>query len=351
MRTSLAALLDRYEAIDAAGGFERLVSRKTLRLGDQSEHVASLRTRLSQTDAEMGLSEDAMLFDESLEAAVRRFQQRTGLETDGVVGPKTRAMLNVSAASRVQQIKRNIARWDALPDDLGARHVIVNIPAFELKVVEYGATVLEMPVIVGKRSRKTPVFSDSIKHLVLNPSWGVPRRIARNDILRKVQSNPNYLRAGGYTVTQGHGASARRVDASSIDWSQVSRENFPYSFRQAPGPKNALGEIKFMFPNKYSVYLHDTSSPNLFARTVRAFSSGCVRVSDPRALAEVLLAGEEGWDAEQIAASLDTKRTRRVDLSEPVPVHLTYTTAWLDADGVAQFRADIYGKDRVRGRS
>jgi murein L,D-transpeptidase YcbB/YkuD len=202
-----------------------------------------------------------------------------------------------------------------------------------------------MKVVVGRPYRRTPVFSDEISYLELNPTWTVPPTILREDILPKLRADPGYLAANNMTLYYGWNSEAKPIDPASVDWSQVAPRNIPYRIVQAPGPQNALGRIKFMFPNKYQVYLHDTPSRELFARTTRAFSSGCIRVEKPVELANFLLSPGSGWDAGRIQEAVESAQTARVSLERPVPVHLTYATVWIGEGGSIHFRDDVYGRD------
>ncbi|TVR82732.1 MAG: peptidoglycan-binding protein [Rhodospirillales bacterium] len=321
----------------------------TLRRGDSDERVRLLRDVLARTGdggpATMALQ--PALFDGALEDAVTAFQERHGLTPDGVVGPKTRAALDVSLAARIRQIEINMERWRWMPRDLGEPHVLVNMAGFELSMVEGGDEVLGMRVVVGLPYRSTPVFSGKITYLEFNPYWNIPHSIATKDMLPRVQQDPSYFDAQGIRVFTGWGSEALELDPWMIDWWAFSRGNFPFRLRQDPGPKNALGRVKFMFPNRFAVYLHDTPSPELFRRAVRTFSSGCIRVEKPADLAHRLLAHNRGWSPERIAETMQGGPRRIVTLNRPVPVHLTYLTAWSSADGTVHFRDDIYGRDAV----
>jgi murein L,D-transpeptidase YcbB/YkuD len=232
-----------------------------------------------------------------------------------------------------------------LPQDLGARHIRVNIAGFELEVVENGSPVMQMRVIVGQQYRQTPVFSGDITYLVLSPYWHVPSSIAVKDKLPLLKKNPGALSQQGYEIFRGWGADAQAVDPTKVDWSTVSVGNFPYRLRQKPGPNNALGRVKFMFPNPHNVYLHDTPSRELFARSERGFSSGCIRVQQPMELTQYLLADQPEWTPERIQRVIDSRKETSVRLKQAVPVHLLYWTAWAEGDGTVHFRRDIYGRD------
>ena len=343
----LKTALQRYRRLAASGGWPAVPDGESLKRGAHGPRVDSLRRRLARTDDLPAVRSAALdSFGVALETAVVTFQERHGLEADGVVGPATRAALNVSADARAEQVAVNLERWRWLPQSLGRRHVLVNIAAFRLRVVEEGEDVLRMRAIIGRPYRQTPVFSGAISYLVLNPYWHVPHSIATKDKLPEIKKDPDYLARQQFEVLRGWGADAQPIDPSTIDWSRLSASNFPYRLRQRPGPLNALGQVKFMFPNRHSVYLHDTPTRGLFARAERSFSSGCVRVEKPIELAEYLLANQTQWAADRIQTALNTSAAERsVFLPEPVPVHLQYWTAWADADGTVHFRADVYQRD------
>jgi murein L,D-transpeptidase YcbB/YkuD len=270
---------------------------------------------------------------------------RHGLTPDGLVGRVSLGALNAPIQDRIDETIVNLERWRWLPESLGNRHVIVNIAGFSLDVVEDAEVTMSMDVVVGRPYRRTPVFSGVISYLVLNPSWEVPSSIAAQDKLPLLRANPGYLREQGYTLLRGWGADERVVNPDEIDWSTVTRRIFDFRMRQAPGPLNALGRVKFMFPNAFSVYLHDTPARELFGETSRAFSSGCIRLSRPLELAELLLSDDPRWSRDAIDGAVSSGVEQTVRLARPIPVHLLYWTAWIDAEGVAQHRADIYGRD------
>jgi murein L,D-transpeptidase YcbB/YkuD len=307
--------------------------------------VPALRRRLAAT-GEYALPElDGTVYDAPLEAAVRRFQERMGLSPDGVVGAQTRRELNMTLDDRIRQVVANMERLRWLPDHLGDRHVVVNIPGFWLTAVDKGETKLSMPVIVGSTLRQTPVFSNRISYLVLNPTWTVPETIARKDMLPKILKDPGWLIGQGIQVFDGWSEDAAVLNPYDVDWHAVGERITRYRLRQAPGPLNSLGRVKFMFPNDFDIYLHDTPQRNKFDRAVRMMSSGCVRVGDPDALTAFLTEGMSGWSEEKHREILDSGMTKTLWLRHPVPVHLLYQTVWRDADGRMVFRPDIYGRD------
>jgi murein L,D-transpeptidase YcbB/YkuD len=240
----------------------------------------------------------------------------------------------------------NLERWRWIPRDLGSPHVRVNVADFRLVFQDADGFEWEQRVIVGKTARRTPVFSDQITYLVLNPAWNVPRSIMIKDILPQVVKNPEYLEKNSMTLLSGWGEGAEEIDPQSITWQEVDISSFPYRLRQEPGPDNALGRIKFMFPNPFSVYLHDTPHKTLFERVSRDFSSGCIRLEQPLRLALDLLEPDPEWDLPALQEALASKETRIVRLSRPVPVHLLYWTAWVNDAGQVNFREDIYNRDR-----
>jgi murein L,D-transpeptidase YcbB/YkuD len=224
---------------------------------------------------------------------------------------------------------------------------LVNLAGFELDVVEDGSTVLDMRVVVGKTYRRTPVFSGRMTYLDFNPYWHVTPTIARKDILPKIQADPGFLKTDGMRVFDGWGEDAREINPEIVDWSLIEPKTLTFKFRQDPGPKNALGRVKFMFPNQFNVYLHDTPSRDLFQRTVRTFSSGCIRVERPLELAEYLLHDDPGWSRARIDSVIAAGKALTVVLPKAIPVHLTYSTVWFGEGGTLHFRDDIYGRDAL----
>ena len=343
---SLQGALNHYRRLAEAGGWSQVPDDLLLRHGAIDPRVTTLRERLV---AEFGWHEwlespAPEVFDTSLEEAVREFQRRYGLEPDGLAGRETLAVLNISATQRADQIEANLERWRWLPRDLGDRHILVNAANFSLSLYDGDKRALDMRVIVGKTYRQTPILSKPMRYLVLNPTWTVPPKILRRDILPKLVEDPEYLKTKGMQVFNGWEADAQQLDLAEVDWSKVSTRHSPYRVQQSPGAQNALGQVKFMFPNAHSVYIHDTPNRGLFSERVRAFSSGCVRVEHPLKLAEALLATESG-DAKDWRVGLESGATTNVLLPKPLPVHLVYMTAWVDDQGITQFRRDIYQRD------
>lgn len=314
-----------------------------IRPGDEHRDVVIVRDLLARLNLHDGTDSDNLHYGSDLVRAVGAFQRKHGLEEDGVIGPETRRLMNRSLDERIVTLELNMERWRWLPKDLGNPHVRVNIAGFRTEVVRDGETVLSLRSVVGKPYRQTPVFSDRIRYVVFNPSWNVPHSIAVEDILPRLRENPDYLREMNFRVFDGWGPNSVEVDPTQVDWSGMTARTFPYRFQQQPGPLNALGRVKFMFPNSFSIYLHDTPARDLFGQTRRDFSSGCIRVENPMELAEFLL-GEE-WTRDRIQDVLTEGSERTVSLPDPVPVHMLYWTAWVDEDDTLQWRDDIYDRD------
>jgi murein L,D-transpeptidase YcbB/YkuD len=340
--------LARYRRLAAAGGWSAIGEGELLSLEElRSERVLALRRRLAVT-GDLGPTSPAIsseTFDAELDLAVRAFQQRHGLEPDGKVGVKTLAELDVPVTERVSQLERNLERWRWLPQSLGEHHVRVNVPGYSLEEWRAGVPTLEMKVIAGRVYRRTPVFSGELSYLVLNPSWEVPPSLAVRDKLPLIREDVTFLERLGFEVLQGWGSDETTVDPATVDWSALGPGSFPYRLRQRPGQLNALGKVKFMFPNRFNVYLHDTPERGLFARAQRDFSSGCIRIERPLELAWNLLEGLDGWSPERLERVLASGASQTVVLAEPVPVHVLYFTAWASEDGRVHFRRDLYGRD------
>jgi len=340
------ALLD-YRSIVQRGGWPEVPGGPKMRLGDFGERIRILRHRLAVSgDLDPAQERDGLLFNVALERGVKKFQQRHGLQIDGVVGPATLAALNFSADKRVRQIEANLERWRWLPQEFGPRYILVNIANFGLEVMENGRTVMTMRAIVGKSFQRTPVFSAEMTYLVFCPYWNVPDSIVKEEMLPLIHKDPGYLAQNQLKLFQGWGSQQKEIDPKTVDWSGVNAENFPYHLRQEPGPMNPLGRVKLMFPNKFNVYLHDSPARVLFWKPEREFSHGCIRIHKAQELAEYVLRGEPGWTPESVREAAEKSLDQIVRLPEPIPVHMLYWTAWVDADGVVHFRKDIYGRDK-----
>ncbi|UCF84104.1 MAG: L,D-transpeptidase family protein [Desulfobacteraceae bacterium] len=343
----LKKALSQYRNILKGGGWSEVPSGSIMEKGDRATRVCALKTRLSISgDLELPAENDCNIFDGDLDRAVRRFQERHGLQLDGIVGRSTLKALNIPVNQQVGQLKSNLERWRWLPQTLGSRYILVNIANFELRIVENGQTVIKMPVVVGRRYRRTPVFTGNMTYLELNPHWHVPHSIAREDILPKVQKDPQYLIRQNMKVFQSWEANAPEIAPESVDWSKITSRNLSFKLRQEPGPANALGRVKFMFPNKFSVYLHDTPAKELFKKPKRSFSSGCIRVEKPIELIAYLFRNDPNWTRQKIREVINSDKTQIVQIPEPIPVHLLYWTAWVDSEGRIHFRDDVYGRDK-----
>ena len=338
--------LDRYRRIANEGGWSMIEGEEKLEAGDKGPRVLQLRDRLFIT-GELSAFSGSDLFDDELTLAVIRFQATHGLGMDGVAGKKTLAALNVPVEERIHQIELNLERWRWLPRQLGERYIHVNITDFSLSVIEQDKTALSMPVIVGRASRSTPSFSANMTYIVANPYWTVPKKIAVLDKLPLIKKDPNYLTEHNFRVYRWSNGEPVELNPYSIDWNRVNRSNFNYSLRQEPGPENALGLLKFMFPNKFDIYLHDTPTRHLFEQEKRTFSSGCIRVSSPIELANYLLKEDPAWGPQSIVSTVALGANEIIHLAKPIPVYVLYWTAWVGEDGRMQFRDDIYDRDAV----
>lgn len=340
--------------ITAVGGWPTVDAGRALHPGDRDQRSPQLRARLMATGAlarptpapaaPWQQGGDPLLFDEPLAAAVRAFQRSHGLDADGVVGARTLAALNVTAAARAAQVALNLERWRWQPQQLGRRHIRVNIPDYSLAVIADGAPELTMRAIVGRPDRPTPVLSSAVSGLVLNPRWNVPQKLAREDLLPKLAADPGYLAERGIRVFRDWRPGSPEIDPATVDWSTIVPGDLAYKFQQEAGPRNPLGRIKFTFPNEYAVYIHDTDQRGAFAHERRCLSSGCVRVEDPQGLLAALVPDGSPLDT-VLQAALGDDATSALALPARLPVHLMYLTAWIDAGGVLQLRDDCYGYD------
>lgn len=346
LREKLAEL--RREAA-AEGGGQPIPRGRTLKPGMSDVRVGALKKRLgiALPPPEEAIPAEIDRYDGEIVDAVMKYQEENGLKPDGIVGPATLAALNSSAYDKIARVIANMERWRWLPHDLGTFRVMVDIPGFMVNVYDGRKVVYSGRVVVGKPQNQTPIFSDEFEYIEVNPYWNVPRSIAANEIIPAVLEDPDYLRRGNYQVVAGDDNNrAVLLDPYSIDWYTVDPSNLPFRFRQPPGRGNALGNVKFMFPNKHDVYLHDTPARSLFSRDRRAYSHGCVRLHEPLAFAEALLTGDAQLTAGVVRKEISRGQNRALGLSRKVPVHLTYFTAYVDEAGKLQFHEDIYGHDQ-----
>ena len=321
-----AALLEYYE-IAARGGWPKIPEGASLKPGARNNTVSLLRTRLitgldkkEASLAQQG-SADPTLFDPALKEAVAHFQERHGIEGDGAVGEATLRELNHTVQQRIDELKLNLDRWRWLPDQLGERYIMVNIAGFELEFIDKNRVIETMNVVVGQRSWQTPVFADTIENLVVNPYWNVPPSIYEEEIAPAIAADPNYLASHNYERTSDGGV------------------------RQRPGPGNALGKFKFVFPNDDDIYLHDTPADHLFSRARRDFSHGCIRLERPEDLARLIVRLQTSKSQEDLNRAMATTSERWIKLERKLPVYLLYFTAWAEEDGTVRFHHDVYGRD------
>lgn len=318
--TSLEKELLRYRSIKLNGGWEKIPNaRKVWQLGDSSEAIKRIKKRLRATKEKTDI-DTSFLFDTTLEKNVMVFQQRNGLKQDGKVGKETLKELNVTVEERVRQLELNMERFLQLPDELGEKYIMVNIPAFTLLAVKKDKIVFKCKIVAGKETDKTALFKGNMKYIVFGPYWNVPKSIMYKEILPAINKNPHYLQD------------------NHMEW-------YDGKIRQKPGPWNALGKVKFIFPNAYNMYMHDTPAKTLFNEEKRAFSHGCIRVEEPYLLAKFLLEQEHEWDENKIKTSMESEAEIYVNLHENTPVYIVYFTAYVDDKGVLNFRKDVYGRD------
>ncbi|MES9852635.1 MAG: L,D-transpeptidase family protein [Candidatus Thiodiazotropha sp. L084R] len=341
----LSKALNYYRAIQVYGGWKSLTGEQTLRPGDHHVDVSALRRRLAvEQHRPQQLVDDAEYFDKSLATDLRQFQRRMGLKDDGILGKDTRQALNVSVETRIAQIRVNLERWRWLPNELASRYLLVNTAGFEIELIDEGRTLFHVRTVNGRKERQTPSFDSLVTHLVFNPQWTVPRSIAVKDMLPKLQVDEEYLQQKRISVYRRVEGEWQEVDGSQIDWLAYHQDNFPFVLKQEAGAGNSLGRIKFHMPNQHDIYLHDTSSPGLFNRQSRAFSSGCVRVESADQLARLLME-DQTFQELSIDELLDSDNTHLTSLANPIPVYLTYFTSWVDESGQVNFRPDIYHRD------
>lgn len=323
-------------------------STPSIHPGTTNAIIPLIRQRIAQAYAADGIGEYLIApaasehYDDELVTAIQAFQAQHGLNTDGVIGKNTIRALNVSLDRKIRQLRINMERLRWLPRNLGERYVLVNTAGFRLSVVEKDKPVLAMRIIVGRDYRSTPTFNGRLSHMILNPYWNVPDSIARKDLLPKQQSDPSHFASLNIKVFPNHNRNVEDIDPDTIDW-QAIKHRFPYVLRQDPGKNNALGRIKFMFPNPFDIYLHDTPSKSLFQKDIRTFSSGCIRLEKPLEFAAFALGKQEL--PEKFLADMESGQTTTVHLPKPLPIYLVYITAWIDEQEKLHFSPDIYDRD------
>ena len=344
----LKTTLQRYREIAAQGGWQTLQADTSKKRGGRGAQPDALLLagNLERTGDLKAAAGNQAPSRTALNEGLARFQARHGLEPRKVLDAGTLAAMNVPIAQRIEQIEINMDRMRWIAHRLEPRYILVNVPGFQLSVHDGDQTPLQMKAIVGSKENPTPILDDEIEYIVFSPYWNIPISIAVKEFLPKIKKDRNYLRSQDLEVVRMSGGKAEVIDASKVDWDKV--EDAEYQLRQRPGTKNALGLVKFMFPNSYNVYLHDTPSDNLFDRLTRSLSHGCVRVERPADLAAYVLQDQPQWTSERIQEAMQAGKEQNVRLKTRLPIHLVYWTAWADAEGNVQFREDVYGFDQVQ---
>lgn len=333
LQKALAAL----RGVQAKGGWPTVNRRPT-----KASRIALVRRLEMSGDLAIGKT----LSKEAMRDAVESFQSHHGLSLTGRLDGATMTAMNVPLATRIRQVRINLERWRWMPDDLGDRHIIVNIPEFHLKAIERSREVLDIRAIVGRKGDETPVLSKEMTTVVFSPYWNIPETIATDETLPEITNDPGFLEQNNIEVVRVSTGSPEVVDPATIDWDDAETLK-GLSFRQRPGEGNALGLVKFLFPNSQNVYVHDTPGGHLFSRISRSFSHGCVRIEQPIALAQYVLRDQRQWTPEAIQAAMKAGTEAHARITAPIPIHLTYFTAWRDANGGLNFRDDVYGYDGV----
>jgi len=348
----LRKALTRYRGIVEHGGWEMISTGKTIKIGMTDPRLPLICRRLNMTGEMVSIPDQCTVYTREIEGAVIRFQRHFQLEVDGVIGKKTLAALNVPASRLVRKIILNMERWRWLPHRLDGKRLFVNIAGFQL----FGATdeqvEINMPVIVGKKYHETPIFTGMMKYLVINPYWNIPDSIAVKEIVPHMRHDPHYLRQKNIRIFKGWSENAPEINPASINWQTIGKRIKRYRLRQDSGPTNALGRIKFIFPNPYHVYLHDTPARQLFKRSNRSFSHGCIRVSRPLDLAVYLLKDmKKPLDREQLQQLIDAGKRKVILLDRRIPIHILYRTVRSAINGETFFYPDIYGRDALLARA
>ncbi len=326
-----------------------LVKGQKIDAGSQGAHIQALRDRLLMTGELAAEHATGEVYDAPLIAAVKTFQSNLGLDADGVVGSATIRELNITVQERLQQIIVNMERWRWMPEQLGKHYLVVDITGFEYFIVDDDIEVMRAKTVVGMAARPTPVFSADMASVVFAPYWNVPVSIAVKDKLPQLKQDPYRLSRSGIRVFDREG---QEIDPGMVDWSEYGTKRFPYHLRQDPGAGNALGKVKFLFPNNHAIYMHDTPQKKLFDRAQRTYSSGCIRVQNPIELAQYLL-NKQGWDDQKVKSAYAGSKERHVAVAKDmkIKVYILYMTAWVTADNQLQFRPDIYNQDAALRRA
>jgi len=336
----LREALAQYREYKNEGGWPAVQAGATLKPGDKNARVAQVRARLSVTGDYVGGGENQDYFDTSLEESVKHFQERNGLDIDGAVGKKTIEAMNVPVQKRIDQLRVNLERQRWYMHENHGEYIVTDIAGFNVYWIRNSEIIWSTKAQVGKDYSQTPMFKDNLRTIVFNPTWTIPPGIMYRTILPNLKKDPNYLGKKGYLLLTHDG---KEVDPLSINWASINK--MPYIVRQPAGPNNSLGLVKFLFPNKHLVYLHDTNHREHFADANRSFSSGCVRIDKPFDFAEKLLAGQGDWDRNKIDATVSSGETKWVSLDKPIRIIITYSTAAPARDGKVHFKEDIYKRD------
>jgi len=346
--------LIKYREIKENGGWHPIIMAHKFKRGKPNEAVPNLRERLRATGdyTPCKKGKETLVYDRCLQKAVKNFQKRHGLKADGDIGSSTLKQLNKTVDERITSILLNLDRIKWLKQRHERRHIVINIPDFMLSFEEDGKLIQSIKTVVGRPTNPTPIFSNRVRTIVLNPYWNLPTSIIQKEMIPKLIRNPNAMAKKGIEIRAGWGKDAKKINPKSVDWAQYMYSKVvPFRFAQLPGPRNALGKIKFLFPNKFSVYMHDTPAKKLFYKKVRAFSHGCIRLQKPRELLKTFSNFNSNIDFNQSQKILKGKKKTFISLEETVPVDVVYLTAWVDYDGKLQFRDDIYGYDRMQLKS
>jgi len=347
---ALRKALDRYIDIKENGGWPRISFKGILKPGRSHPSVPFIRERLLVTGDYRPCSENEENdhYDKCLKEAVIRFQKRNGLIANGVIGKNTLKALNKTVEDRIAIIKINLDRIKWLHERPDNRHIIINIPDYRLYYEENGKLKMTMKVIVGKRKNPTPIFSNRVKSVVLNPYWNVPKSIIQKEMIPKLLRNPHAMAGQGIDIYTGWGSDARKVSGGSVNWAQYRySKTVPFRFAQRPGNRNALGRIKFLFPNQFHVYMHDTPTKHLFKRHKRSYSHGCIRLEKPKLMMETIASFNPSLELDKANRILKSKKNTYFSLENTVPIDVIYLTAWVDYDGQLQFRDDVYKYDEL----
>ena len=333
--------LVQYDSLSKAEPWSQVVyPDRALRIGDTDSILLAIGKSLF-LHGDLDSMHSTILFDSTLHEGAVRFQKRHGLTLDGVLGKKFYEALNVSVEARIEQILINMERSRWMPSDYPQRYLIVNIPDFNLYAYDKGIQIWNMNVVVGKEIHETVSFSGEMRNVVFNPYWVVPPGILYDEIIPGIIKNASYLSSHNMEMINGSG---KVIASSSVDWKKYTKSGFPYTIRQKPGASNSLGKVKFLFPNSHNIYLHDSPSRSLYKAEKRAFSHGCVRLSDPEKLANYVLE-PEGWTPERVKKALLPGKESWVKLENKLPVYIVYFTAWVENDGQLHFRNDVYHRD------